>query len=182
MAVLFLLDTYENSAKHKRLRPDLPREIKINVDGTRSQIYRIGFHFPAPYNNRNFETWLTWKKLKLDTGQVAYMIGIAPLKDYQGTGFDELPGFINAQSTGCYVITEIAPEVCTWTCIQNVDLNVYNPVIESHINQTHMKWPNILKERYRRNSRKVDNEIRKVLVERMKEGAALDRVSYFAKQ
>ena len=93
------LDSYEYSRKHLGRKYALPRTVIKNVDGTRSLYYRLGVHFPG-FENRLFENWFTWKKVKLSNGKTAYLLGFGPLSKFERTRFDDL-------STKAYKVGEV---------------------------------------------------------------------------
>ena len=117
-----------------------------------------------------------WKEIKMSNGDSTFISGFVPLTEYSGGGFKDLSkdGFVMGESTGVYVMSEIAPNVCRVTRVQNVELQgskflipetVINYLIENQLSEA-----NHLQEKYRRNGREVDAEIREVVVKRMKEG------------
>jgi hypothetical protein len=178
-----VFDTYEASSIHFNENKHLPRAVRENVDGSRSiQIHR-GIHLPSPAKDRLFEAWFTWKEIKLSSGRAAYLVGFVPLTVYPGGGFKDLSkeGFVLAETTGVYFINEIAPNVCRVTRIQTVDLKftglLQKAVMDKAIDylaKNQLIEANRLQEKFRRNGKEVDAEVRGALVERMREGVELE--------
>ena len=77
--------------------------------------------------------------------------------------------------SGLYIIEEVAPKVCNVLRIQTVNLNSNLPrAITTMFAKSQMKWANVMQEKYRRNGKVVDKEVRDALVERMIEGVDLE--------
>ena len=168
-------DSYAASRKHQKENGNLPQVVKKNIGGTRSFIYQKGVKIPA-IANRLFENWFTWKKVKLSNGRAAYMLGFVPLTEYptRGAGFENVSkeGFIKAETTGVYIIEEVAVNVCRVTRIQTVDLHfdgIQKTIMDKAIDnlaKSQLQEANRLQEKFRRNRNKVDAEVRGALVVR----------------
>ncbi|GMI44875.1 hypothetical protein TrCOL_g12708 [Triparma columacea] len=188
LAKLFLLDRFEYSEEHFKNNGNLPRVIRNDFEGTRSMHFHLGVKVPAA-TNRLFENWYVWKEVKLENGQTSYMVAFVPLTEYPGGGFKGLSkeGFVLAETTGAYFLYEIAPNVCRVTRIQTVDLHfqgLQKTLIDKAIDYLAMNElveANRLQEKFRRNGKEVDAEVRGALVERIREGVELeeDQVKVF---
>jgi hypothetical protein len=123
-----------------------------------------------------------WKELKLENDQTSYMVAFVPLTEYPGGGFKDLSkeGFVLAETIGAYFFNEIAPNVCRVTRIQTVDLHfkvLQKTLLDKAIDylaKNELVEANRLQEKFRRNGKKVDAEVREALVERMREGVELE--------
>ncbi|GMI45735.1 hypothetical protein TrCOL_g13458, partial [Triparma columacea] len=181
LAEEFLLDTFARSEAHFKNNGNLPRTIRKDVDGTRSVNYHVGKKVPAA-TNRLFENWFVWKEAKLDNGQTTYMIGFVPLREYYGASLTNLSkdGFVVGVTRGIYIMAEVAPNVCRVTRIQTVDLKfsgIHKTVMDNAIDylaKNQLVEANRLQEKFKRNSKKVDAEVRGALVEKMREGVELE--------
>ncbi|GMI41984.1 hypothetical protein TrCOL_g13771 [Triparma columacea] len=181
LAVEFLLDTFALSEKHFKNNGNLPRAIRKEFEGTRSMHCHVGVKVPAA-TNRLFENWFVWKEAKFDNGQTAYMLGFVPLREYYGASFTNLSkdGFVVGVTRGIYIIAEVAPNVCRVTHIQTFDLKfsgIHKTVTDKAIDylaKNQLVEANRLQEKFRRNRKEVDAEVRGALVERMREGVELE--------
>ena len=176
LADQFLLDTYDAWARHQIHNGNLPRDNITNVEGNRGGIYRLALSLPKPSRNRIFEGWQTWKEVRLSNGRACYLMGITPLRDYHGSGFDAInlkkEGFKFAEYRGLCVFVEIAPEVCRFTRIGNVDLKSKNipDKIVNYLARCRLDEGDRIMSMHRRNGKKVDAEVRAVLIESMLKG------------
>merc|ERR1711871_1252825 len=122
LAEQFELDTYERSTKHRKKKHGdrLARGILKDVDGNRSIYYRLGVHITG-LENRLFDNWFTWKEITSSNGRSgnSFIVGFVPLS--AGRIFEDGEGVLG-ETTGIYIITEIAPNVCRVIRIQTVDL------------------------------------------------------------
>jgi len=181
LAEQFLLDTFARSERHFKNNGKLPRVIRNDFEGTRSMHYHYGVKVPAA-TNRLFENWFVWKEAKLDNGQTAYMLGFVPLGEYYGASFTNLSkdGFVVGVTRGIYIMAEVAPNICRVTRIQTVDLKfhgIHKTVMDNAIDylaKNQLVEANRLQEKFRRNGKEVDAEVRGALVERMREGVELE--------
>ena len=89
MAQTFALDTYRECRGHLKTNGNLVREIRLNVDGTRSMHFCVGKRLTA-LDNSLFESWQIWKKMKLGNGGKACVVGFVPVSEYLGTRFEDL--------------------------------------------------------------------------------------------
>jgi hypothetical protein len=119
LAHQFIFDTYGANGRHQAQNGNLPRSTINNVDGTRGALYRLAVSLPKPYRTRIFEGWQSWKFFELINGKTCYLMGVAPLTDYQGSGLSDInlkkEVFKYAEAAGLSIISEIAPEVCRIT-------------------------------------------------------------------
>ena len=142
--------------------------------------YHSGVKVPAA-TSRLFENWFVWKRIKFDKGGAAYILGFVPLHEHHEASFAELgkEDFIEGETKGIYIITEVAPNVCRVTRIQTVDLHftsIKKTIMDKavgYLAKSQLKEADRLQEKFRRNGKKVDAEVRRALVERMKEGGEL---------
>ena len=110
------------------------------------------------------------------------MSAFVPLTEYPGGGFKDLSkeGFVLAETKGVFFFNEIAPNVCRVTRIQTVDLKfsgIHKTVTDNAIDylaKNQLVEANRLQEKFRRNGKMVDAEVRGALVERMREGVELE--------
>jgi len=169
LAYLFVQRTHEKVSENQAINGDLPRHVRENIDGTRSLHFTLTVHFPSPFTSRLFETWQTWSEIKSKNGLKKYAMGVVPIKEYPGS-YENNAGdhkFTIGQTTGVYIIQEVAPNVCRWTRIQNVELNVKLPQSAlNFLNKTQLGWANEVQERFRRNDGVVDKELRDALIQR----------------
>jgi len=155
---------------------DLPRFIKKNVDGTRAYQYSVGIAVSSPYKPRYFESWTSWKAGVQSNGLKEYTIGMLPLSAYSGSK-EKVEGFsycVKGESTGLFIVSEKASNVCTLTRIQSVNLNAKLPgyVIET-LTKNELMWGNKLQALFKRNENVVDEEVRNFTAARMREGVEL---------
>ena len=177
-AHFFCLDTHEAMAEHHKSQGEEPREIKEGVEGSRSVYFKVGVHLPAPYTSRLFEIWQTWKERKLPDGRTQYIMGFKPINNFQGVKETENEhGHITGHTTGIFIITEVAPNVCTIMKIQNIDFHASLPdPILNILTKGEANKAREVQDLYRRNHKEVDAEIREVLVKKMKKGVDLEEV------
>ena len=175
LAELVELDTFKRSRLHKEKNGNLPRVVRA-VNSSRSCKYRVGMHFPGLYENRLFDTWYLWKEIRPKNGMKSFMALFVPLSEYGGTGFGDPPfNFTKAESTGVHIITELAPNVCTYTKIESNDLKMNLPrQLLEKLAKVRLKEANRMQDNFRRNSNKVDAEVRGALVEKMKDVTMLE--------
>ena len=123
---LWVIDTYERNKLHTANNGvNFPYKLWRNIDNTRSQQYSIVLRFPPPLLPRLFEGWRTWQKCIDSEGRTQYRVGFIPIDRYEGSRQQisaSMPKHIDATSIAMHIITEIAPNVCTWTKLQIADL------------------------------------------------------------
>jgi hypothetical protein len=174
------LKTYEMAHEHTQVNAGLPR--KIRKAGGHSTHYRVGNHLPEPLKNRLFDNWLVWKEVRLDNGHNVYVFGLVPLCEYPGAGFEDFNknDFVLGEARGLIIVSEVASHVCRVTRIQTGDLKLMGIPVTlkvtamEHIARLNLKEANRLQEKFRRNGKKVDAEVREALVERIKERIELE--------
>ena len=176
LAEVTAINTYKEAAAHKNKNGNLPRKL-WEIDGTRSQQYSVGKKLPTPLAPRLFEGWRCWKRVIDRTGTVSFVFAFAPLSEYKGLKRKvHFPGkYEQGTSNGVYVITEIAPRVCSVLRVQHADLNssLPVPILKSFVKKQ-TQWATVVQEKFKRNGKEVDVEIRGVLVQRMREGVELE--------
>jgi len=171
-AFLYELNTHSEANEHRDKNGNLPRVVR-SLEGSRVMHFTKTVHFPPPMKHRLFQNWFTWKKVESAEG-MKFVIGFAPLEQYKGP--KEVDNYsddkyVRASTWGLYVIQEIAPLVCTWTRIQSVDVHASLPAnILNFQAQKHLGWANRVQERFERNAKVIDKEIRDSLIMKMREG------------
>ncbi|GMI01690.1 hypothetical protein TrST_g10386 [Triparma strigata] len=115
-ADLWLLNTYAKKAFNKGTAV---LEVFENLDGTRSLYYVKSFGLPGGFQDRLFETWITWD-MRVDefTGKKTYIIVIHPFDAYAGEFRPQNfmnEKFIKADSIGTYIFKELTDNTCEWT-------------------------------------------------------------------
>ena len=116
---IFEFDTYQAARLHHQENGKLVRYIRKDINGTRGRHFRVGKSLTA-IHRRLFENWFTWKEVEKE-GRTDYIVGFIPLSKWgNGGGFKDLSkaGYISGESSGIYIISEIAPNVCRVTRIQ----------------------------------------------------------------
>lgn len=109
-------------------------------------------------------------------GKRRILIGLVPLDQYRGRKdiVNRDSRFVKGETTGIYIIEEISPNVCMWTRIQNFDVKASLPAKAlNFIAKIQLGWADDVREKYRRNGKIVDKEVRNVLVVKMREGVEL---------
>ncbi|GMH53591.1 hypothetical protein TrLO_g210 [Triparma laevis f. longispina] len=76
-AELWLLDTYARKAESKGIKI---RQVWNNLDGTRGLQFTTSVGLPGGFQDRLFETWMTWEELIDEEGRRTFIIAIAPLE------------------------------------------------------------------------------------------------------
>jgi hypothetical protein len=113
---IFAIRTCEAAKLHEEKNGELPRMLWEGIDGTRSQQYSVFKRLPPPLQPRLFEAWRCWQRVvDKETGIVSFIFAFVPLSQYKGTS-RSIPfsgNFKVGTSTGIYIITEIAPQVCS---------------------------------------------------------------------
>ncbi|GMH59675.1 hypothetical protein TrRE_jg8739, partial [Triparma retinervis] len=171
LAQLFEINTYSSAAEHNKKQPHLHRVIKRNIDGTRSTQYSVGMAFPPPLTARAFESWLTWTSFQQEDGETGYICFFMPMNAYP----EPYERHVTAnqkegESNGCYIIHSLAPNICRWTRIQNVDLNLnVHPKLMSLVTKRELIWANNMQEMHRRNEAEVDAEMRAALIKKLRD-------------
>jgi len=122
--------------------------------------------------DRMFHMWNVWAQLPDETLVLAW----TPMSNYSpaapGDTLEALldlspeellpsPQIVSATSAGAYIITPLAPNVCTFTWVTFVDLrgSVPAPILTRLMHNT-MDWPSVLQHNFRRNDYVVDGELR----------------------
>ena len=124
---------------------------------------------PGGFQDRLFESWITWDKRIEANGQQTYIIAFYPLEKYKGThhkvdGAEKMQG---ATSRGIYIIKELTDNTCEWTRFQQADLkiavlpaNVMDLIVKQQLD-----WANEEEDKFKRNGKEVDREVRTALAE-----------------
>ncbi|GMH92398.1 hypothetical protein TL16_g12337 [Triparma laevis f. inornata] len=160
-ADLWLLNTYAKKAFNKGTAV---LEVFENLDGTRSLCYVKSFGLPGGFQDRLFETWITWDMWVDEfTGKKTCIIVIHPFDAYAGEFRPQVfmnEKFIKADSTGTYIFKELTDNTCEWTWLQNADLNIARMPknLLDFLTKSQLGWANEVQEQYKRNGRKVDRE------------------------
>ena len=81
---LWVVNTHERVKEFKRDNGNLPRYAFENIDGTRSLQYATSVKFPGTFQNRLFDSWITWDLREVD-GRRQALIAMAPMSEYGGT-------------------------------------------------------------------------------------------------
>ena len=171
-AYLVEVGTYESAREHKEKNGEMPQKLWYNIDGTRSQQMSTIRKLPASLGVRKFENWRCWKISTSKEGTTSYTLAFVPLNMWEGTK-QRLPGLGNkkieeGETFGVYICTEIAPNVCSLLRIQYVDAKFsLPPSIMNILQKKQMRKANGIQEMFTRNGKKVDKEVREVLMERM---------------
>ncbi|GMH73697.1 hypothetical protein TL16_g06259 [Triparma laevis f. inornata] len=158
-ANIWLLDSYAKKAEFK----DRKIHEVSNLDGTRGLQFTVSVALPGSFQDRLFETWITWENLIDSDGRHTFIIAIAPLETYEGT-HHEIAGaenMVEATSTGVHIIKELTENTCEWTRAQQADLKFSSamPVsVLGMVAKQELAWSNQLQEKFRRNEKEVDRE------------------------
>ena len=126
LAEVTAIDTYKEASMHKKKNGEsLPRKLWDNIDGSRSQQYTVGKSLPSPLLPRIFESWRCWKKI-VKNDVATYLLAFTAMKKHEGGKRTvEYKGKCEkGESYGIYIISEIAPNVCSILRIQHGNLNV----------------------------------------------------------
>jgi len=170
LADLFNFGSYTKKQKHKQKYQGLPFSVRTNVGGKRSTFVRYAMHFPPPYKNRVFDNWCIWKEIERESDGKSYIIGVVPLEEYHGEVFRPLSEekFKTASTTYTSIIKSLAPNVSRLTKIQTVDTKVNLPnQMKLKLGMEELRDANLIQERYLRNGKKVDKEIRDIIAKEM---------------
>ena len=126
-------DTYSRAYNNMRQNGDLQREIR-KIPSSHSILHRLGIKFKSPYENRLFDCWWVWNEIKHSNGTSSFMVGIAPIKDYRGQGFDEVRmGDFTRQSCTSDGRKNKPPSYSLPLCVQ--PLPIHRSLMES------LPWP-----------------------------------------
>ncbi|GMI24007.1 hypothetical protein TrCOL_g12870 [Triparma columacea] len=171
LAHLFQINTYESAAQHRKTASHLQRAIRSNIDGTRSTHYSLGMAFPPPLTARAFESWLTWSSFRQEDGRIGYICFFQPIGTYDGPHEKRITSKqVEAESTGSFIITSLAPNICRWTRIQSLNLKAnIHPSLMALVTRRELRWAGELQERCKRNEAEVDAEMRTALIEILRE-------------
>ena len=67
-----------------------------------------------------------------------------------------------------HIVSEVTPNICRWVWIQSCDLKAKLPVSATNfLAKSRLAWANSIQEKYRRNNKEVDEEVRDSIVEQM---------------
>ena len=186
LAELFEMETYERAARHKIANKNLPRLIKKSKEETRSLHY-LGGKYMLAYGSRLFENWFVWRNLELSNGKQGYQLGFVPMGQYKNrSSFKDFTkqGYVFGEARGLYTITEEAPNVSRVTRVQTVYLHAKGlpETVVDYLARSQLVEANRLQEKFRRNGKKVDAEVREVLSKQMQEGIGLsdDQIKVFS--
>ena len=149
-----------------------------DIDGTRDVQFTTSVSLPGAFQDRLFETWITWEEKVEFDGRRTYILAICPLDRYRGTHrkVDGAEKMSKATSRGVYIVKEITDNTCEWTRVQQADLKISLPArVMDIVVKQHLSWANQLQEKFRRNGKEVDREAVAALVEMMEQrrGVAL---------
>ncbi|GMH77977.1 hypothetical protein TL16_g07607 [Triparma laevis f. inornata] len=167
LANLWFLDTYENKTYHK---DTTICECWNNIDGTRGLQYSLSLWLPGGFNERLFESFITWEKIVDADGRRTLIIAFSPLHTYTGTHYkvEGANNMVEATSKGVYIVKELTENTCEWTRAQQVNLNISLPAnMLDFLAKQQLGWANEYQEDYRRNGNEVDREIRVALARKM---------------
>ncbi|GMH65896.1 hypothetical protein TrLO_g8811 [Triparma laevis f. longispina] len=131
-AELWLLDTYALKAEKKSSKI---REIWNNLNGMRGLQFTVSVALPGGFQDRLFESWMTWETMIDREGRRTFIIAFAPLKTYAGT-HHEVAGaenMVEGTSKGVFIIKELTENTCEWTRAQQANLKFSSsmPALES---------------------------------------------------
>jgi len=179
---LWLIDTYARKAEAK----NRIRRVWNDLDGTRGLQHTNSVSLPGGFQDRLFESWLTWERRVEADGHQTFVIGWCPLEKYRGTHHrvDGAEKMHKATTRGVYIIKEVTENTCEWTKVLQADLKISLPgrVMDIAARQ-HLGGANETQEKFRRNRKEVDRERGAALAEVMigRRGVALmeDQVEVF---
>lgn len=144
-----MLDTYA-----KRENRSI-REVWNNLDGTRSLQYTRTLSLPGGFQDRLFETWLTWDVIIDGEGRRTFIVAFRPLLEYNGT-HHKVAGTettVEATSRGIYVVKELPNKnTCEWTWAQQVDLKIamVTTNMANFFAMQQLGWANEYQEKFKR--------------------------------
>ncbi|GMH56376.1 hypothetical protein TrST_g4156 [Triparma strigata] len=165
---LWVVNTHERAKEFKRDNGNLPRYAFENIDGTRSLQYATSVKFPGTFQNRLFDSWITWDLREVD-GRRQALIAMAPISEYGGTRkrIPDSEKLIEATSKAIWIISEVTENTCLWRRCQQVDLKtgVLPKKVLGYLATNQLDWTNEMQEFFSRNGKKVDGEVQKQLVE-----------------
>mmetsp|Transcript_14619 Transcript_14619/g.29983 ORF Transcript_14619/g.29983 Transcript_14619/m.29983 type:complete len:1930 (-) Transcript_14619:32-5821(-) len=173
LADTYDFDTYRGSQEYKANHGNLTRKISKNINGTRSLFFRNTLYVPTTLNPRVFDLWFCWKEIKSSNGKTSYLVGFVPLTDYPGRNSEKKKfgptSSTVATVTGIHVVEEVTANISRWTRVMYVDLkaNLLKPALLK-VAKSELRWANTQKEKYRRNDKRVDMELREEIIDQMK--------------
>ncbi|GMH72902.1 hypothetical protein TL16_g06036 [Triparma laevis f. inornata] len=159
-AELWLLDTYALKAEKKSSKI---REIWNNLNGMRGLQFTVSVALPGGFQDRLFESWMTWETMIDREGRRTFIIAFAPLKTYAGT-HHEVAGaenMVEGTSKGVFIIKELTENTCEWTRAQQANLKFSSSMPVSaleFLTKLQMSYANEVQKKFRRNGKEVDRE------------------------
>ncbi|GMH53091.1 hypothetical protein TL16_g01370 [Triparma laevis f. inornata] len=159
-AELWLLDTYARKAESKGIKI---RQVWNNLDGTRGLQFTTSVGLPGGFQDRLFETWMTWEELIDEEGRRTFIIAIAPLETYEGTHHEVVgaENMVDGTSEGVFIVKELTENTCEYARAQMGDLKLSSRMPVSALEvvaMMQMGQANVLQEKLRRNGKEVDRE------------------------
>ena len=90
---------------------------------------------------------------------------------------ESLQGHTIGHTTGVFIVTEVAPKICTLMRIQSIDFHASlpDPIINMLTKNEATKTKEV-QDTHRRNDNEVDAEVREVIIAKMMKGVELDEV------
>ena len=108
-AELWVLSSYQKKRQHKKQNGNLPRVVWENLDGSRSLQLTTSVKFPAGFDHRFFNSWITWEAKICGDGRKEYIIAFAPMNEYEGTHhrFEGTEKMTEGWSKGVHIVREV---------------------------------------------------------------------------
>ena len=170
---LWVLTTYKKKRLYEKQQGNFPRAVWENLDGSRSLQYTVCVRFPAGFDDRCFDSWITWDVRAHGDGRKEYIIVLVPIDEYKGRTRHKLKGTEKmkaAWTRGVFIVRELTENTCEWTRVQQVNLKVSLPKpVMDMLTKNELGMANRFQEEYRRNGNDVDKETRLAIAKIMKE-------------
>ena len=161
-AWVWLACSYERMQTHRSRHGDLLRETDAS-DKSRSQVMSIEQRTAPGFDNRWFETKLTWARRA--SGEL--VVSFEPTTQGGATRFT--PGAVAGKITGFFLFKQVAPRVTMFTIFQAADLGGLVPKwFAKALIPTALTLILRVQEKFRRTDRIIDKEIRDAIAARIR--------------
>ena len=188
LAYLLNFDSIERMAEHKDKYGDLPRHMHVGGQGGISDARHLFYCVKVPnaLRTRRFEVRAVWEKDKNNEGHggAVYRFAWGPAgainKDNDidrikaECGFEDgkssLANCVLAKTRGIYELREVAENITELTLIKRDELggNLHSTFKESYLIKAVQGIISALQNKYERNERVVDTEVREALADTMR--------------
>ena len=163
----------ERLAEHVAKNGNVLR-VAHRIPDSHSQIVSAVMKLPAGAADRVFHGWFVWSKIPNYHGHEAFVLAFAPREECDASLLPPLPSFPNAsraivgETKGIYLFETLAPEVTRMSLYQQASMEgdipqfVINALVSKSLNTVQR-----VVDRFKRNGKAVDQEMRDAFVARI---------------